>query len=260
MVDLLVGASYRLYHLNSNNTIFYEPDGPISTSEYGAYAQLQKELLNDVLKLTASGRYDKNENFEGRFTPRITATVKVAKDNNFRLSYQQAYRFPDNQDQWINLQTPGSVLIGCLPAFSDLYHFDTNPVYTATSVVNFRNTLDPTQLEVATFTKAKPETMESYEVGYRGVINNKLLVDAYYYFSKYKNFIAREAVARGDSSEQSQQIIFQNWQARLPQQIILLWLTVQHLLKLMAGALVCNTSLIKVMPLQVMFMKTSYRM
>ena len=49
----------------------------------------------------------------------------------------------------------------------------------------------------ATFAKAKPETMSSYEIGYRGVINNKLLIDVYYYFSKYKDFIGREAVARG---------------------------------------------------------------
>ena len=41
--------------------------------------------------------------------------------------------------------------------------------------------------------------MSSYEIGYRGVINGKLLIDAYYYFSKYKDFIGREAVARGDS-------------------------------------------------------------
>jgi hypothetical protein len=51
----------------------------------------------------------------------------------------------------------------------------------------------------ATFAKAKPETMESYEIGYRGVINNKLLVDAYYYFTKYKDFSGRLAVARGAS-------------------------------------------------------------
>jgi len=199
-VDILVGGSYRLYHLNSSNTIFYEPDGPISTSEYGAYAQLQKELLNEVLKLTASGRYDKNENFKGRFTPRITATIKVAKDNHIRLSYQQAYRFPNNQDQWINLQTPGSILIGCLPVFNTLYQFDQYPVYTATSVVNFRTSGNPADLQKATFAKAKPETMQSYEIGYRGVINNKLLIDVYYYFSKYKDFIARQAVARGDSA------------------------------------------------------------
>src|SRR5262249_3019444 len=155
-------------------------DGPINISEYGAYAQLQKEFLNDVLKLTASGRYDKNENFEGRFTPRITATIKVAKDNHIRLSYQQAYRFPNNQDQWINLSTPGSILIGCLPVFNTLYQFDQYPTYTATSVDSFRkDPTNPAVLRQATFAKAKPETMESYEIGYRGVINRKLLIDAY---------------------------------------------------------------------------------
>ncbi len=45
--------------------------------------------------------------------------------------------------------------------------------------------------------------MASYEIGYRGVINSKLLIDVYYYFSKYKDFIGREAVARGDSVDAS---------------------------------------------------------
>lgn len=202
VIDVLAGASYRLYHLNSNNTIFYEPDGPINISEYGAYLQLQKEIVKDVLKLTASGRYDKNENFKGRFTPRFTATITPAKEHVIRLSYQQAYRFPNNQDQWINLKTPGSYLIGCLPVFNTLYKFDQYPVYTATSVDAFRNdpNHNPALLEKATFAKAKPETMESYEIGYRGVINNVFLIDAYYYFSRYKDFIARQAVARGDSA------------------------------------------------------------
>ncbi len=199
VIDVLAGASYRWYHLNSNNTIFYEPDGPINISEYGAYVQLQKEIVKDVLKLTASGRYDKNENFKGRFTPRFTATVTPAKDHVIRLSYQQAYRFPNNQDQWINLQTPGTVLIGCLPVFNTLYNFSGNPVYTATSVAAYRSALDPSKLVQAEFKKAKPETMESYEIGYRGIINNVFLIDAYYYFSRYKDFIARQAVARGAS-------------------------------------------------------------
>ena len=80
--------------------------------------------MNDVLKLTASGRYDKSTNFEGRFTPRITALVKVARDNNIRLSFQTAYRFPSTQDQYINLNTPGSKLIGGLPSSRPFLNFD----------------------------------------------------------------------------------------------------------------------------------------
>ena len=121
------------------------------------------------------------------------------------MSYQQAYRFPTNQDQWINLQTPGSILIGCLPGFNDYYRFSSNPVWTSESILAYRNdfaingTPNPTLLKVAEFEKAKPESVESFELGYRGIIAKKLVVDAYIYTSKYKDFIARTAVARGAS-------------------------------------------------------------
>lgn len=199
VVDVLVGANYRVFSLNSQGTIFADTAGRINISEYGAYLQLKKSLFDDVLNLTASGRYDKNENFDGRFTPRFGASIRVAKDNNFRLSYQQAYRFPTNQDQWINLQTPGTILIGGLPTFATHYDFANNPVYTATSVAAFRATGDPTKLEVQEFTPVGPEIVNTFEVGYRGLITKQFLVDAYFYSSKYKDFIARVAVARGYS-------------------------------------------------------------
>ena len=205
VVDVLVGASYRWYDLNSAGTIFADTAGRIKIGEIGGYVQLQKKLLNDVLTLSASGRYDKNENFDGRFTPRVTAAIKVARDNHIRLSYQQAYRFPTNQDQWINLQTPGSVLIGCLPGFDDYYKFSSNPVYTNESVLAYRAAYaqtgvpNPALLVEAQFAKAKPEVVKSFEIGYRGIIANKLLIDAYFYTSRYQDFIAREAVARGVS-------------------------------------------------------------
>ena len=170
VVNVLVGASYRLYNLDSKGTIFADTAGPIKISEYGTYLQLQKQLFNDVLKLTASGRYDKNENFKGRFTPRFAVSIKVANDNNIRLSYQQAYRFPNNQDQYINLNSPGSKLIGGLPSFATFYHFDTNPVYTATSIAAFRSTGDPAKLQTYQFTTGKAGNIKSFEVGYRGII------------------------------------------------------------------------------------------
>ena len=212
-VDVLVGASYRWYNLVSNGTIFADdPDslGAINISEVGAFIQLQKSLLKDVLKLSASGRFDKNQNFDGRFTPRVTASVKVAKDNHFRLSYQQAYRFPTNQDQWINLRTPGSILIGCLPGFDEYYKFSSsNPVFSAQSVVNYRTTYaqtgveDRSLLERVQLKTVVPESMQSFEIGYRGIIAKKLLIDAYFYTSKYKNFIGREAVAGGQSRSEA---------------------------------------------------------
>jgi outer membrane receptor protein involved in Fe transport len=210
VLDVLVGASYRVYHLNSNGTIFVDTTGPINISEVGGYVQLQKSLLNDVLKLTVSGRYDKNENFDGRFTPRATALIKVAPNNNIRLSYQTAYRFPSTQDQYINLLTGGANrLIGGLPEFETYFQFNTNPAYTAESIVAYRNSIsagtpNPTLLQQAKFQTIKPETVNSYELGYRGLVTKNFLVDANVYYSQYKDFIGRTAVGRGQSGVAAQ--------------------------------------------------------
>jgi outer membrane receptor protein involved in Fe transport len=203
--EVLLGASFRRYSLNSKGTIFADTTGPIGINEYGSYLQVQKRLLNDVLKLTGSIRYDKNENFDGRFTPRFSALIKVAEDNNIRLSYQTAYRFPTTQDQYINLLTGGDTrLIGGLPQFETFFKFDQNPAYSSQSVAAYRASFaagaaNPALLEPVKFNKIKPETMKSFEIGYKALFSKKLLIDVYSYYSKYQNFIGQRAVARGQS-------------------------------------------------------------
>jgi len=161
------------------------------------------------LRLTGSFRYDKNENFDGRVTPRATALIKVAPNNNIRMSYQTAYRFPTNQDQYINLLTGGANrLIGGLPEFNTYFNFDNNPAYTSESIVAYRNSIsagtpNPTLLKKSQFTVIRPETVNSYELGYRGLVTPKFLIDVYGYYSKYKDFIGRVAVGRGASGNPS---------------------------------------------------------
>src|SRR6476620_11563331 len=120
---------------NFKGNSFIDNAGVIKVAETGGYLQVRKRLFDDGLTLTASGRYDKHTNFDGRFTPRFTAVIRVAPKNNIRLSYQTAYRFPTNQDQYINLFTGSSYLV---PMFADildqLYHINTNPLYTVESI------------------------------------------------------------------------------------------------------------------------------
>ncbi|MGI8598497.1 MAG: TonB-dependent receptor [Chitinophagaceae bacterium] len=205
--DVLVGASFRRYHLNSNGTIFADTSGAINIDEVGGYLQIQKGFLNDVLRLTGSIRYDKQSNFEGRATPRATALIKVAENNNFRLSYQTAYRFPSTQDQYINLLTGGANrLIGGIPDFEEFFRFRQNPAYTSESVVAYRNSIsagtpNPGLLQQAAFQNIKPERANAYELGYRGLLNANLLVDGYVYYTAYKDFLGRVAVGRGNSGD-----------------------------------------------------------
>ncbi|NCI47097.1 TonB-dependent receptor [Sediminibacterium soli] len=194
--EFLVGASSRQFVLNSQGTIFADTAGRIKINEVGAYAQLSQKFFGDVLKLSVSGRYDKNTNFKGRFTPRATAVLKLAQDHNIRASYQQAYRFPTTQNQWINLTIGGGTrLMGGLSQLRDFYKFSTNPVYTPESVGAFGASVvggspNTGLLVQQNFGEFKAESMRSFEVGYKGLIARKLLIDVYAYWAKYRDFLS----------------------------------------------------------------------
>jgi hypothetical protein len=117
------------------------------------------------------------------------------------LSYQTAYRFPTTQNQWINLQTGTAFLIGGLPQLREGHHFDTNPVYTQDSYIAFAGSGDPSKLVVQQFKTYKPETSNSYEVGYKGLFANKLMIDVYGYYAHYKDFLGRINVVQSSNGE-----------------------------------------------------------
>jgi outer membrane receptor protein involved in Fe transport len=197
-VEMITGVQWKHWVMNSQGTIFSDSASPIKLSETGGYVQLKKKLFDDLLTLTGALRYDKQTNFEGRFTPRVTAVFRVAKDNNIRLSYQTAYRFPTNQDQYIDLNTGSVQLIGALPEFISYYGLNTpaGVGYTAESVTAARTAGNTALLQTSAFSEVRPEDVSSYELGYKGLLNKKLLIDAYVYYSRYKDFFARIAVVQ----------------------------------------------------------------
>ncbi len=191
--DIIVGANFKRYVLNSQGTLFADSTGTIGINEVGAYAQISKSFLDNFLHLTLSGRYDKSQNFNGHFTPRATAVIKTGENSNIRLSFQTAYRFPTNQNQWINLVVGGNeILIGGLPALRDFYDFgpnkNTNPVYTESSVL-------AGSPKEATFGTFKPESVISYEAGYKTLTaDNRLLIDLYGYYAQNHDLLSRTTV------------------------------------------------------------------
>jgi outer membrane receptor protein involved in Fe transport len=187
--EVLVGGNWKQYVLNSEGTLFIDKiDSAIKISEYGAYVQVGREIIKNRLRLTASGRYDKNKYFEGRFTPRVTALFKPATDHNIRLSFQTAYRFPTTQQQWINLVTTSGNLIGGNVIIAQQYNLIENAPY---SVKNFS--------ERVNYQEVKPESVTSFELGYKALIQKRLLLDIVGYYGTYQDFITRRDVIQTPS-------------------------------------------------------------
>jgi outer membrane receptor protein involved in Fe transport len=178
-VEVIVGGNYKKYILDSDGTLFIDTTDAIKSYEVGGYMQLTKKLFNDKLTLVTSGRFDKNENFKAQFTPRVAALVKLARNHNLRISYQTAYRFPGNLSQWIRLNVGNILLLGGLPWVMDYMNADEDPV------------IDLSTNAPLEYKEFKPETMQSFELGYKGIINDKLRIDVYGYVGKYRDFIGR---------------------------------------------------------------------
>jgi len=199
VVELQVGGSYRVYQLRSGGTIFDDLTNKIDINEYGAFAQIAKKMFDDKFKLAVSGRYDKSSNFDGRFTPRISGVLTVAPDNNIRVSYQTGYRNPTTQNQYIDLSVAGGRqrLIGGIPSMLAKYNMLTTGVpFTDVSYREFlasaaTGTPNPALLQKYNFDPrgVRPESVQAYEVGYKGLLGTRFLIDAYAYYNTYKNFI-----------------------------------------------------------------------
>ncbi len=208
-MDLLAGGSYQVYNLKSNGTIFPDsPDNPITIAEYGAFVQASKALMNEKLRLTGSLRFDKNENFDGQINPRLSAVIKAAPDHNIRMSFQTGFRNPTTQGQHIDLNVVSARLIGGLKPYRDKYDIFTN-AYTMASVNAFIEKFavegngngaqlgNPDYLSLlvpvtpADIPEVKPEQITSFELGYKALINNKLMLDIVGYYNIYNDFITQ---------------------------------------------------------------------
>lgn len=225
--DIQIGGSYREYVLNSEGTIFTDYDGPIRYDEYGAYLQVQKKFMEDKLKFTGSIRYDKAQNFDGNFSPRVSLVFSPdeAKKHNFRASFQTGFRNPTTQDQYIGLDVGNAILVGSAP--DNLARYTTRPItnnfpagleafgldrtvtLTGNDAYNNSYTLasfrafgasaaagapNPALLQKANVEFVKPEKVSAFEVGYRGIVFDNVSVDVSAYYNQYKDFIANRTV------------------------------------------------------------------
>lgn len=225
--EIQVGGSYRRYDLNSFGRIYTDTPqfGGIKYDEYGAYTQIQKKLMEDRLKLTGSVRYDKADNFDGNYSPRISAVYSAgeAKNHIFRGSFQTGFRNPTTQDLYIGFNVGNAILLGSaadnltrynetLPVSSPLGQalvggttttIDGNNAYynsyTAESAAAFgalasSNPVAASALLVKTdVALVKPETVKAFELGYRGQYEG-FNIDINGYYNVYNDFIGNLTV------------------------------------------------------------------
>lgn len=202
-MDIIVGASYRIYVPNSDGSIFSDtlkdasrPElgkVDISIYEVGAYTLLEKKVLADRLKINASARLDKSKNFNVVFSPAASVVYSVKKKHHYRLSFSSALRNPTLQDQYLYYNFGRALLVGNITGVDTLISVE--------SLLKFLETNDYSVRDTIRLAPVRPERVRSIEIGYKGAVTNNLFVDASAYVSWYKDFLGFRFLGQYDPSQ-----------------------------------------------------------
>lgn len=196
-LEVVSGASFRRFLMETQGTIFPRTkDGSEFTiNEIGAYLQGSYTIefsKNASFKPTAAVRYDKNQYLSGGFTPRVSGVLSLGA-HNFRGSWQSAFRNPSANQ----LLADGAIgEVGGAQAAIEAANLFNNPAYTEASVNAYRAAGSTNQSLLVKYNPDPDafttEKIQTWEIGYKTLLNNKIFIDLFYFQSRYNDFIAAQ--------------------------------------------------------------------
>jgi outer membrane receptor protein involved in Fe transport len=200
--DVQVGGSFRQYNPDSRGTIFNDATEAIRVEEYGVYSQIQKKFMDERLKLTASVRYDKSQNFDGNYSPRFAVNYALGTDKNHivRASYQTGFRNPTIQEQYLFNQPGRKINLGT--SWDNLNSLNVqgitgddilnNSLLTRTVFPEDTNYQGP-RSQRSTYKPIVPEEVQTIELGYRSMFpisdTNNISIDVNGFYSIHNDFV-----------------------------------------------------------------------
>lgn len=200
--NIQIGGNWRQYNIFSDGTIFNEPVDnlgnfkSIKINEYGVYLQASKKLVDSLLKLTGSVRFDKSRGFDGQFSPRISVVYSTndSHNHNFRASYQKGFRNPTAQERYLYFNVAQEIFLGGTRDNAERYGIYEENVLTLES--HLAGGEDSIMLNYV-----QPEKLQSIDVGYKGVFASGAgFIDINAYYNTYKDFIVAETVVSIDTA------------------------------------------------------------
>ncbi len=142
---------------------------PIVYDQLASYAQVESPLTS-ALRFIGAARYDRRDLFAAHLSPEAGLVYDMTGDHSLRLTYNAAY------------MTPGIIQ-------TDVYGLNA-----AARVINVGNSdgfdvRDAAGVLVGTVKRIAPETNQTWEVGYKGMIAQRLFVDIAAYHTRVRDFM-----------------------------------------------------------------------
>ncbi len=145
-------------------------DEDVTINQVGVYGQLETPLT-DNLRLVAAVRVDEHENYDTQVSPKAGLVWSPRPDQAVRFTFNRAFKSPTvlQTNFWIPNFVP----------FVGVFH--------NTAGFSIRNGAGE---EIHRLDPLEPESNQTWELGYRGVLGSNFLLDVAAYTASYENFLS----------------------------------------------------------------------
>lgn len=161
-LDLTAGGQLQVDNADSKHTYLLDQDGPVEIYQMGFYGQLRYAVGESGFKLIASARGDNHDLFGFNLLPKAGVTY-TSGNGTWRITYGKGFATPTILNT--NMDLFGGLVLGNGVGFT----------------MSDGSKIDP----------LKPETIQTYEIGYKGhMLDGKLYVDANAYYNSSDDFLS----------------------------------------------------------------------
>lgn len=183
----IIGASFRQYNVNTDETLMRAEDDDRHDKVYSAYTQLEYKF-SPQFRLVGAARYDKGDLFEGQFSPKAALVFSPTQNHSFRATFNKAFQTPNYSEFFLRAAAAPPVDLRGLETFlRDPARF--GPALTNVPV----GQLFTASATVPVFARGNAnlgvEKTNGYELGYKGSLSSRLYVTVDAYQNNIKNFV-----------------------------------------------------------------------
>lgn len=170
LFDFIVGAQYQRDQANSNQTYLIDKGGNIEINQVGGYAQLERRF--GALRTVLAARADNHDLYGFNFIPKAALVYSIGDKGAARVTYGKGIAAPTILNLSANIF--GGLLLGNGEGFTI-------------------KEVDVTRQEVVNTYQVKSlvaEKIQTIELGYKGLLGQKLFFDANAYYNISENFLS----------------------------------------------------------------------
>ncbi len=191
---VVVGSSIRNTKVNTSGTLMNPVNDDRSDDLYSAYGQVEYKLVPQV-RVVGALRFDDGDLIEGQVSPKGAVVYSPTENHSFRFSVNRAFQTPNYSEFFLQvpvapptartLETSIEAYYAAVranvppPAIADLTISDDVPWEFSPAATGFA--LGNAELKV--------EKVTGWEVGYKGILGDKVYVTVDGYINELTNFV-----------------------------------------------------------------------